>query len=830
MSDLERENWGRLRDLFEAATQREPSQRQAYLDQACGDDQALRTELEELLAVHDRADDVLEPASDSRHEALRMLADLPAEVPDHIGPYRITGVIASGGMGTVYQAEQEHPRRAVALKVMRWSLASPSAQRRFHYESQLLARLRHPGIAQVYEAGTHADGAHRVPYFAMEYVPCAKPITEHVEQAMLDLRQRLELFARVCDAVDHGHQRGIVHRDLKPSNILVDAEGLPRVIDFGIAKSVDSDIAVTTMQTGAGQLVGTLQYMSPEQCRADPHDIDTRSDVYSLGMVLYELLSGKLPYDLTNLALHEATRVVCDQPPTKLSTVDARLRGEVETIVRRALAKDRDERYGSASALADDIRRYLAGEAILAHPPSTLYQLRKFTRRHRALVAAVAAVFVVLVLGVVVSTAMYFRAEIARVEADGQRDEAGRQRDEADLARTEAVRITAFLTDTLGQADLRRGRGPDVKLRAVLDEAARRLEDDETLGDQPRVRAALHAAIGNAYVSHNAYEPKAEKHLLAALEIRRRHFGPEHPKVAEGLNDLAIAIWFKPEPGGQSLGALLRQALAIRDSRLGPKHRQTLMTKALLADLLRDAGKSEAERLYREILRDRRETLGPKHKDVAQTLSSLGRHLHWQNRLDEGETLLREALAIQTELLGADSLSVGQTSLALGSLLDEKGQWAEAELLLRRSLDILRAKYNPDHVIIGHATSHLGRLLLKTERFKEAEPLLREALDNRIAQPAQVGMWYLPHRRLLYGQCLAGLGRHGDAERELRKAHELLEALRDKTKDQPRKEAIRADFAQTAVRSLVDLYEASSKPDQAAVWRKKLPPQTQPAS
>jgi len=809
MTEDKPDNWQRLEELFEAAGEYEGDRRDAFLADACAGDSALRREVEALLAAGEQADEVLESSPVGGAGLPELLDDIPANVPEQIGKYRIKGVIASGGMGTVYEAEQEHPHRTVALKVMRWSLASPSVQRRFQYESQVLARLRHPGIAQVFEAGTHADGAHRLPYFAMEYVGGARPITEYADQQALDTRRRLELFAQVCDAVDHGHQKGVIHRDLKPGNILVDADGQPRVIDFGIARSTGSDIAVTTMQTSAGELIGTLQYMSPEQCLADPGDIDTRSDVYSLGVVLYELLCGKLPYDLTNVALHQATQVICDQPPTKLSTVDRGLRGDPETIVRKALAKDRHERYRSAAELAGDIRRYLAGEAITAHPPSAMYQLRKFARRHKALVAGVAMVFVILLASAIVSTVLYSRAESARAD--------------------EGTISEFFLRDILGQADLRRGQGPDVKLRKVLDEAARRLEKNRELASRPRVKAALHAAVGNAYVSHNAYEPKAEEHVRTALEIRRRIFGPDHPKVAESLHDLAVAIWFKPKPRAQSPRSLLRQALAIRRSHLGENHSQTLMTKTLIADWLCYLGKAEAEQLYREVLKDQQEVLGPRHKGVANTLNKLGQHLHWQNRLAEAEPLLRKALAIRTELLGADSLPVGETSLALGLVLDEKGESGQAELLLKKSLAIHRAKYNPEHVIIGHATRHLGELLLKTERFKEAEPLLRESLENQIAQPIP-HKWYMPIRRLLYGRRLTGLGRSEDAERELFKVLKLLETYRLKAKDQTYEEVMRPRRARIAVGHLADLYEALGKPDQAAKWRAKLSLQTQPAN
>jgi len=304
------------------------------------------------------------PSAETRH----LGSTGPVGFPQRIGQYRIQRAIASGGMGTVYEALQETPRRTVAVKVIRAGIASRSALRRFEYESQLLARLRHNGIAQVYEAGTHRDGEVTVPYFAMEYIVGARPITDYVVQAGLSTRERLKLFAEVCEAVHHGHQKGIIHRDLKPSNILVDSSGQVKIIDFGVARATDSDLAVTAFETEAGQLIGTLQYMSPEQCAADPNDIDTRSDVYALGVVLFEMLGGRPPYDIKGTAIHEATRIVSEQPPTRLSTIDRTLSGDVETIVLKTLEKDRDRRYQSASALVADIERYLNNEPISARP------------------------------------------------------------------------------------------------------------------------------------------------------------------------------------------------------------------------------------------------------------------------------------------------------------------------------------------------------------------------------------------------------------------------------------------------------------------------------
>lgn len=416
----------RIHELFEKASAYPPGERETVIAESCGDDDELRSEVVSLLEHDELAPaDFMQPPT--RPKIISDILDAPDPLlGELIGKYRIKCVIASGGMGTVYEAEQDNPKRIVALKVMRAGVTSRYALRHFQRESQILARLRHTHIAQVYEAGTFknaATGHPTIPFFAMEYIPGALPITEYGDQQTLNTRERLELFGQVCDAVHHGHQKGIIHRDLKPGNILVGEDGLVKVIDFGVARSTDSDVAVTTMQTDVGQLVGTLQYMSPEQCDADPLGLDTRSDVYSLGVVLYKLLCGDLPYDVSKSSIHVAARVICEQEPISPSAVDRRLRGNLEAIVLKAIEKERDRRYESAASLGDDIRRHLNREPVLARSPGMFARLCHVVTRHPLL--ATLGLCVAILVGSLAMTAglvwfYYAQPHAMKVSEDGR--------------------------------------------------------------------------------------------------------------------------------------------------------------------------------------------------------------------------------------------------------------------------------------------------------------------------------------------------------------------------------------------------------------------------
>lgn len=426
---------GRVRELFAAALELDTAERHAFVADACGDDSALRHELESLLEADAHAGGFLDPPGARAHDDEGDPRGLV------IGRYTVMRRIASGGMGTVYEAEQPQPRRRVALKLLRTPFPSAAARARFTLEAEILGRLEHHGVATIYEASTHPGAGGSVPFLAMELVADARPLTVYAREAALDHRQRLDLVRRVCDALHHAHQRGVIHRDLKPSNILVGPSGQPKLIDFGVARATEVDIRAATVRTEAGQLVGTLRYMSPEQCRGDPTQIDLRSDVYGLGVVLYELLTAALPYPLDEVAPFEIPRVIREHPPRPPSAFHRGLRGDIDAIVLTAIAKDRQRRYASAAVLGRDIERYLQGRPVEARRDHGLYTLRRTLWRHRWLVAIVVAFTAIAVSGLIAFERVRTQAALDRAE---QREQAAmRETARAEQREREATREAA---------------------------------------------------------------------------------------------------------------------------------------------------------------------------------------------------------------------------------------------------------------------------------------------------------------------------------------------------------------------------------------------------
>ena len=747
----------RVADLFTRASKLPTDERDAFLAQECGGDTALRAEVESLLG-HDGSG-ALERAEAAVAAGVRALeSDLP--VPELVGDYRVIGVIGSGGMGVVYEAEQSRPQRRVALKMIRSGLATDELLRRFEHEADVLGWLDHPGIARIFEAGTADAGAGPQPYFAMELVR-GEPIHRFADREQLGTPQRLELVARVAEAVHHAHQKGVVHRDLKPANVLVDESGQPKVLDFGVARVTDSDLKTTTVFTRAGELIGTLPYMSPEQVGGDPSEVDARSDVYALGVMAYELLAGQLPHDVSAVSLPEAARRIAEDEPTTLGALDSRFRGDIDVLVGKALAVEKERRYGSADELAQDIRRHLADEPIHAHKPSGAYQLAKFARRNRALVVGTGLALVALLAGTVVSTAQYLDARRGWAAERAQRELAEDHAEAAD-------RVSEFLVDLFQVPDTSLDWGASVTARELLDRGARSI-GGELLG-QPRVRARLMRTMGRVYGNLGLYEdarPLLEEALAASREVG------DDEQVAENLYRLAtvdrLAGDYAAAEAGmrEALAAIERtggrESVAYADALNGLAGVQTL--RGDLDDALSTARQAHARTVAlfgaesvqvsyplatltaihqerdewtealdsaRRVLALRRAHLEPEHPDVVNAISLVGLVQFEQGDTPAALESAREVYAITTERLPADHPGRVVAMHDLASILLDNGEAREAEELLLVVLDRTRALWGDRNARYSDTLHALGTAQHELSKFAESEASLREALEIRI--------------------------------------------------------------------------------------------------
>ena len=489
---------------------------------------------------------------------------LDSHHPKMIGQYALRRVIASGGMGTVFEAMQENPRRPVAIKVVKGSDVSDSAVNRLMYEAQMLARLRHPGIAEIYEAGTYEEHGESFPYFAMEYIPNAKNIAEYANSRQLSIEERIKLFIQVCDAVNYGHQKGIVHRDLKPDNILVDSHNRVKVIDFGLAHATDSDLRHTKAQTEVGQIVGSLQYMSPEQFEGDSRDLDTRSDVYSLGVVLYELLSGSLPYDLSSRKVYEVASIVRDKQPNTLRKSGVKTAAEIDIILQKCLRKEREMRYQTAFGLQQDLSRFLSGDMIVARSPSLAYQIKVFTRKNKLVVGSFAAAFVLLIAGVIISTTL-----LIKVSEESEK----------------ANKANTFLASIFETA-VPIGYGEPVPISQLLDKSTDMLKG--AFPDDPDIEADIDHSIGVGYQFCEEYD-KAREHLSKALSIRQEILGKTHPRTRETLTELG---WLNAIVGDYKSDLAVCEEICMIDSvNHGQSNANTLSSRLNLAFALENVGR-----------------------------------------------------------------------------------------------------------------------------------------------------------------------------------------------------------------------------------------------
>jgi len=637
-----------------------------------------------------------------------------------IGQYRIIRKIGEGGMGTVFEAEQQHPRRHVALKIISAGVVTSRTLRRFEHESQILGRLHHVGIAQIFEAGTFDVGAGTQPFFAMEYIK-GLSLPDYVQKHQLGTRRRVELLIKICQAVEHAHQKGVIHRDLKPGNILVDETGEPKILDFGVARVTDADVQTATLQTDIGQLVGTIPYMSPEQVSGDPQELDTRSDVYALGVVCYELLTGHMPYDLHHQLIHEAVRVIREVDPKPLSSLNKTLRGDVETIISKALSKEKDRRYQSANDFATDLRHYLADEPINARPASALYQLRKFTRRNRALVFGTAAVFAVSVVGAIVSTMLYLRAEEARASEAHQKQIAQTQ---AQIAQS----VNAFLVDDLlPAADPSRTRGRLITVRQVLDASASAIEG--RFADKPEIEAAIRLTLGNTYRALGDLL-RARPHLERALALRSQSLGEDDADTHHAANALAGLYW---SAGLYDLAEpMWQKTLQFREASLGKNHADTLAILINLGLLYRDRGELPQARA---LLSDAETRLLLIRSGDDPTVLVVKSHLAWidsaQGHLAEAESGFRSVLINRAKVLGADHPDTLQTKVHLAWVYQRQGRSSDAEQLMKRALEELQRVVGVDHPDTLVAMTSLGLIYRDMQKFAESEKLLQQAVAGK---------------------------------------------------------------------------------------------------
>jgi len=815
-------------------------------------------------------------------------------IPDRVGDWRPIRRIGEGGMGVVYLAEEIGPLgRRGALKRVKHGLDSRQVLERFEQERRVLARMDHPGIARALDAGTADDGT---PFFVMEYVD-GPPITDYCDRARLSTEERLRIFARLCEAVEHAHRKGILHRDLKPSNVLVidGPDGpQPKVIDFGVARATAQRRFEWSVFTEFGRLIGTPEYMSPEQADLETDDLDTRTDVYALGVVLYELLVGKTPHDavsLRALGLEALLKTIRDAsfptPSSRLSTLGGeageiasrrnsdpeRLRrgiaGELDWIVMRATDRERDRRYGSASALAADVERFLSDRPVEAGPPSASYRLRKFVRRHRAAATAAAAVLVALTGGVAGTTWGLVEAVAARAETERKASEleavlAFQQsmieqvdvetmgRDIGEALRHEGEHAEDVPADALDRALAGMNLtnvAREIVDRNILDRAAASIEKD--FAGEPRIEAAIRQSLGTTYLELGMYD-RSLPHMERALVLRRELLGPDDPDTLTSTNTMA-RLRVRMGRREEAL-ELYRSAMEGRRRVLGDDHPDTLRSINNMGYGLEQLGRfEEAETYYREALAGRRRVLGDDDRETLTSINNVGYVLKRTGRLDGAEPFYREALERGRRVLGPDDPDVLIWVNNMALLLDNLGRDEEALAYHREALAGRRRVLGDDHPATLQTYASMGEILLRLDRNEDAREAIERAYEGRrrllgedhphtlmsmtdvgralhaagdLEGAARVhreaiersrtalpeGDWLLGRALFYQGRTLLRAGKTDEAERAFLEAYEIIRDARGPAHS----------WTLAPVKLLVRLYESTGRPDDAAAWRAKL--------
>lgn len=732
---MQKENWHKIKQIFSEALELEGSERERFVEDACGNDKVLLNEVRSLLAAHESSSP-LDKSPEDLKKSLFPRLETKKTKGKKVGPYKIKKELGHGGMGSVYLADRIDGQfeQQVALKLLRTGFTTENQKRRFLSERQILATLNHKNIARLLDGGITDDGQ---PWFAMEYVN-GLPIDEYCDSRKLTIKQRLNLFLKVCDAVQSAHQKLIVHRDLKPSNILVTENGTVKLLDFGIAKALNQEDILGGAQplTRTGLLPLTPAYASPEQVRNDP--MTTASDIYQLGIVLYELLTGCRPYKVSGRTPSEVEQIICEKQPTRPSTaitkvlperedaentlkkvssnrqtkteqLQKNLKGDLDTIVLKAIRKEPDRRYESAEQLAADIRHYLTGRPVMAHPDSMGYRTRKFIRRHR-IGAISTAIIILLVIGYIITVTWHSQqTQAALVKAEQETKK--------------AEQVTDFLMDMFEASNPEESLGDTVTAQTLLEQG---IEQAQQLKDQPVIYAQMLDVTGLVYMNLGQYE-QAQSLLKQAYDIRHTHLEAPHPEISESLHNLGVLFW----ENGQYNEAekYLRDALKMLQKIHEGEHESLANTMNALAIVLKELRKFEqAEPLHRKALEMNRNIFGEKHKAVAQSLSNLGNFLESLGDYKQAKEYYQESLEIYQELYGNNHPLVAALLTNLGRITERLGNLETSLDHHQMSLEIKRAIYDDDHPDIAKSLYHLGRVNMDLENLDIAQQQLEQAL------------------------------------------------------------------------------------------------------
>jgi len=835
---MDADRWRRINDLFQSALDRTPEERTAFLQTACSGDEALRHEVESLLAA-DRQDDEFTNAF-AFESGVRLLERAQGQAPLRIGPYRVLHEIGRGGMGSVFLAARADDafQKTVAIKIIRRGLDTDDIVERFRSERQILATLDHPNITRLLDGGTTEDGR---PFFVMDLIE-GEPIDQYCDRRSLTIADRLTLFQDVCAAVQYAHQNLVIHRDIKPGNVLVTKDGVPRLLDFGIAKLVARETGPSRTRTTLRPL--TPEYASPEQLRGEP--ITTATDVYSLGVLLYVLLTGRRPYRGPLDATAEIDRVINEQQPIRPSRaapekMRRQLEGDLDNIVLMALRKEPQRRYASVDQFSEDIRRHLEDLPVIARADTPAYRASKFVRRNKGLVAGAALVFVTLSAGII---ATLWQARVAR-----------RQRDIARVEQARASRINAFMQSMISYAasatpgSPKRARGHDATVVDMLDDASERVDGE--LADQPEIRAEMLGNIGADYVVLGKYD-SARRFLREAYDLDLKLFGLDDMRTASVTYRLANLSYLSGDYADAE--TRIRQALPVyRKQASDPKFELQLLT-AILSDsafIMRARGHlDEAESLWKEVL-----TYGPRlppnyrsaptmaktflaqlyidRGDVeradamataatnearalgnpfamTQTLIDLGNVRRFERRYGDAESLIEEGTRLYAKTMGDDhpNVAFGLTLLAYAYYYE--GRYDRAEQEARKAFAIAEKLPKASHVYTGAAVV-LGRVLNRTGRSLAAESLLRDAVTNHEATIPRRSTTMAYTLLGSLGECLTTQKRYADAEPLLKESYETLAALQVPT----------SPMLEEARQRLVSLYSDWGKPHAADSYRRE---------